>query len=328
MKVLVTGGAGYFGSVLVPKLLAAGHSVTVLDNFLYGRNPLEGVMDKITVIEGDIRDMTSVVKALGNCDAVIHLASIVGDQAGDIDPRTTIEINYLATKNIAELCELYGKKLLFASTCSVYGDGQNVVMKEDMKQVYSPLSLYGETKLKSENAIKQFDINYAIMRMGTLFGLSGRMRFDLVINLFIAKALNKEKITVFGGQQFRPFVHLLDASDAFLMALEKDMKGTFNVSWKNYKLIDVAHDIMAKLGAEIEISDKIVDKRNYFVDTSKMEKLGFAPKRDIAFAVNEIKSFAKTKDYKNPIFSNFGSLLEDEEKQRKIYTLGPLSERL
>lgn len=328
MKVLVTGGAGYLGSVLIPKLITAGHSVTVLDNFLYGTNSLDSVRGKVHFVEGDIRNMTSVVKALGNCDAVIHLASIVGDQAGDIDPRTTIEINYLATKNIAELCELYGKKLIFASTCSVYGDGQDTLMKEDVKQVYSPLSLYGETKLKSENAIKQFDINYSILRMGTLFGLSPRMRFDLVINIFIARALNKEKITVFGGQQFRPFVHLLDASDAFMMMLDQDLKGTFNVSWKNYKLLDVANELREKLKAEVEVSDKIVDKRNYFVDTTKIQKLGFKPHRDLDFAINEFKTFEKIHEYKNPVFSNFGSIFDDKEKQRKIYTLGPLSERL
>ncbi len=327
MRILVTGGAGYLGSVLVPRLLEKGHKVSVLDNFLYGKEPLSGVAGKISVFEGDIRNMTTVVKAIDSADVVIHLASIVGDQAGDLDSKTTIEINYLATKNIAELCELYGKKLIFASTCSVYGDSQKEMMKEESK-TFEPVSLYGATKLKSENAIKSFAIDYTILRMGTLFGLSPRMRFDLVINLFIAKAMNGEKLTVFGGQQYRPFLHLLDAADAFTMAAENGLKGTFNVSWKNYKLLDVALELKEKLCAEMEVSENIVDKRNYFVDTGKIESAGFRAKRDISFFIEEMKAFRRIKDYKNPVFSNFGSLLNDVEKQRKIYTLGPLSERL
>jgi nucleoside-diphosphate-sugar epimerase len=165
------------------------------------------------------------------------------------------------------------------------------------------------------------------MRMGTLFGLSPRMRFDLVINLFIAKALNKEKLTVFGGQQYRPFLHLLDAAKAYAMALENDWKGIFNVSWKNYKLIDVAAELKERLGVDLEISSDVIDKRNYFVDTAKIQSLGFNADKGVDFAINEMKNFKNVKDYKKPVFSNFGSIFEDKEKQRKLYTLGPLSER-
>ncbi|MBI2971115.1 MAG: SDR family oxidoreductase [Candidatus Aenigmarchaeota archaeon] len=328
MNVLVTGGAGYLGSVLVPQLVAKGHRVSVLDNFLYGTGSLDEVAGKIKVFDGDIRNMTTVVKAMADADVVIHLASIVGDQAGDLDRKTTIEINYLATKNIAELCELYGKKLIFASTCSVYGDSQEKMMREDETHVFVPLSLYGETKLRSENAIKAFDVDYAVFRMGTLFGLSPRMRFDLVINLFIAKSLNAEKLTVFGGQQYRPFIHLADAARAFVMGIEDGWKGTFNVSWKNYRLVDVATELKEKLGAEVEISTDIVDKRNYFVDTGKVRSLGFESEKDINFAVDQLRSFGHIRDYRNQRFSNFGSIFGDKEKQRKIYTLGPLGERL
>ena len=216
--------------------------------------------------------------------------------------------------------------MVFGSTCWVYGDSQKEMMKEESK-TFAPVSLYGATKLKSENAIKGFAVDYTILRMGTLFGLSPRMRFDLVINLFVAKAMNKEKLTVFGGQQYRPFLHLLDAADAFAMAVENGLKGTFNVSWKNYKLIDIAMELKEKLDVEMEVSENIVDKRNYFVDTGKIESAGFKAKRDISFFIEEMKKFRRIKDYKNPVFSNFGSLLNDVEKQRKIYTLGPLSER-
>lgn len=326
MKVLVTGGAGYLGSVIVPKLLEKGHEVSVLDNFLYGKESLQHVLDKITVFEGDVRNMTTVVKAINSADVVIHLASIVGDQASDLDSRTTIEINYLSTKNIAELCKMYEKKLIFASTCSVYGDSQKEMMNEDDETI-EPVSLYGETKLKSENALKEIGSNYAILRLGTLFGFSNRMRFDLVINLFVAKAMNKEKITVFGGDQFRPFLHISDAADAFIKAVEDDWKGIINVSWKNYKLIDVANELKEKLNVEVEISTDIVDKRNYYVDNSKVKGLGFEPTKDLDFFIEQMKDFKNISEYKHNKFSNFASLFEDVEKQKKIYTLGPLGEK-
>src|SRR3989338_6416000 len=189
MKVLVTGGAGYLGTVLVNKLLRKGYKVTVLDNLLFG-NYL-GKHKNMKIIDGDIRNLVTVVKALNDADAVIHLASIVGDQAGDLEQRTTIEINYLATKNIAELCQLYGKRFIYPSTCSVYGERSEKVVKENARLI-KPISLYGQTKLRSEQGIADSCNDYTILRLGTLFGLSPRMRFDLAINLFAAKAINKE----------------------------------------------------------------------------------------------------------------------------------------
>lgn len=334
MKVAITGGAGYLGSVLTEKLLDKGYEVCVLDNFLYGKESLEDLLNNpnLTIIDGDIRDLRNVVKSLNGSNAIIHLASIVGDQAGDLEAKTTTEINYLATKNIAELCQMYGKKMLFASTCSVYGDESKDIMAEDFKITPVPISLYGETKLKSEQAILSIpNLDVAILRLGTLFGLSKRMRFDLAINLFIAKAMMGEKITVFGGEQCRPFLHIQDAADAFIMALENNWIGLFNVSWKNFQIKEVAETIAKHLNAKVEITKEIVDKRNYKVTTEKVDKLGFKPKRDLKFAIEEIKKAFDNKiikDYKLPKYSNYKSLFESKELQEKIYVLGPLGERV
>ena len=348
MRVLITGGAGYLGSVLTRKLLQNGYEALVLDNFLYGHESLANVKtdSNLQIIEGDIRNLTTVSKALRNVDAVIHLASIVGDQAGNLDHKSTVIINYLATQALAEMSTLYGiQKFIFASTCSVYGDAPNHAMREiDLNPKESPetsfasaklpkpISLYGETKLKSEMAIRRVSgLNSTIFRLGTLFGMSARMRFDLAINLFVAKAMNKEKLTVFGGQQYRPFLHVQDAADAFINGLEGDSHGVFNVAWGNFKIIDVAQIVSNRLGAEIEVSDEIVDERNYIVSTEKMRELGIEPERTIDDAIIEIKEAFNNgliKNYASNKYSNYKSLFSSKRLQRKVYLLGPIGERI
>ena len=338
MKVAVTGGAGYLGSILCRKLLE-NHHVVVLDNILYGIDPISSLLSnpKFTLIEGDIRDMRSLTKALKGADAVIHLASIVGDQSSDLDKNSAIEINYLATKVLLDLCDLYKiKKFLYASTCSVYGESPKYHMSEngfvgvtEQLQLPKPVSLYGETKLKSEEVIKDSNIPYIILRMGTLFGLSPRMRFDLAINLFIAKAIKKEKIMVFGGDQHRPFLHVQDAADAFVTFLDKDEKGIFNISLDNYKIIKVAKIISDYFKSELELSQKIIDRRDYKVLTKKIRNIGFEPKQTIKDAIIEIEnSFRQGSivDYNLSQYSNYKALFTDEELQKKVWTRGPIGE--
>jgi nucleoside-diphosphate-sugar epimerase len=331
MKVLVTGGAGYLGSIIVRKLLHLGYHVRVLDNLLYGDNSIREILSHqdFEMIFGDIRDMRTLVKAINGVDAVIHLAAIVGDQAGDLDSKSTIEINYLATKNIAELCSLYGvEKFLFASSCTVYGAQPGEVLTEESRP--APFSLYGETKFKSENAILSVEnLSPTILRMGTLYGLSPRMRFDLAVNLFIAKAIQEEKITVFGGNQNRPFLHVDDAANAFLMAIEKDGNGLFNVGGENTSILDVAKKIKKYIPTvDIEINPEIKDKRDYMISSSKIKRtLEFKNKKAIKDAILEIKNayvHGIIKDYTLSEYRNYEFLFSSPEVQSKVYTLGPI----
>jgi nucleoside-diphosphate-sugar epimerase len=327
MRIVVTGGAGYLGSILCGRLLEEGHKVKCLDNLLYGKEPIKPLLrnSNFQLITGDIRDMTTITTTINGADTVIHLASIVGRQAANLNSKATKEINYLATKNIAELCALHNiKNLIFASTCSVYGAQPNNLIDEHSPT--RPADLYAETKIKSEAAILDVFANAAILRTATLFGLSKRMRFDLAINRFIAQAIQDKMLTVFGGQQYRPFIHVADATEAYLFVLDNELKGIYNISWKNWKIIDVAKLISDTLGAEIEVSKKIVDLRDYKVHCDKIKSLGFNPKRNVQMAIEDISERYESefKDYRLPKYDNYGTIFNSKDVQSKIYTRGPI----
>jgi Nucleoside-diphosphate-sugar epimerases len=244
MRILVTGGAGYLGSVLSRKLLAKGHQVRLIDALWYGKESIEDLMPNknFELIQDDIRNLVVTVKALKDVDAVIHLASIVGMPASSIEPKSSEEINYLATKNIAELCQLHNiNTYIFASTCSVYGSQPETLITE--KSPTDPLDFYAKQKYLSERATGWLNKAPTILRFGTLFGSSPRMRFDLVINRFIAQAIKEGKVTVFGGAQYRPFLHVSDASDAIIFSLEKNLTGTYNVVSENLTIKQAAERI-------------------------------------------------------------------------------------
>jgi len=328
LRVLVTGGAGYLGSTLVTELIKRGHQVRVLDNLLYGANPIKDIVNNpnFELIEGDIRDMRVVVKCMKDIDTVIHLASLVGEPASKLDSRTTMEINYLASRNLADLAKLYNvRKFIFASTCTVYGAQPAKKLTE--KSIVKPVDLYGETKLLSEKAIFKAFQKPTILRLSTLFGLSNRMRFDLAINLFAAQASNNEKLTIYGGDQYRPFLHVSDAAQAFILAFEKNLSGIYNVVGENVKIEDAAFMVQKQIPVKVEYSKTIIDKRDYIVSGEKFNKEGFSAKRNIIETIKEIhKTFeeGKIKNYKNSIYSNYKSLFESEEIQRKVYTQGPI----
>lgn len=327
MKILLTGGSGYLGSILTRKLLKKGFQVRILDNFLFGRQTLgEALKNKnLELIEGDIRDLAAVSKSLKDIDVVIHLASIVGTQSSELDPKTSIEINYLATRNIADLCKLYKiKQFVFASTCSVYGAQPNSFISENSE--VNPLDSYGQSKFQSERAILQAYDYPTILRLGTLFGASYRMRFDLAINLFLAQALNKEEVTVFGGNQWRPFLHVDDAAEAFSFVVENSMEGIYNTIWKNLTIEDMAKEVKRLIPAKIKISKDIVDKRDYRVTGAKFEKFGFKATKDIKYAANEFKTtiLEDVKNYKQEKYSNYKSFFNSRDIQRKVYTQGPI----
>jgi len=325
-RVLITGGAGYLGSILSRKLLEKGYKVRVIDNLWYGKEPIEDCLknENFELIQDDVRNLVVTVKALKDVDAVIHLASIVGMPASSIEPRTSEEINYLATKNIAELCQLHGiETYIFASTCSVYGAQPNKLITE--KSPTMPLDFYAEQKFYSERAIGWLNRAPTIFRFGTLFGYSPRMRFDLVINLFIAQALSGEKIVVHGGNQYRPFLHVSDAANSLIFALENNLTGTYNVIAENMTIIEVAERIKKLTECEIEISKDIEDERDYRVSAEKINKFGFKPSKNVEYAFEEIKKAIDEgviKEFKDPKYNNYKVLFGSKEMQERVFIQG------
>jgi len=325
-RVLITGGAGYLGAILSRKLLDKEYKVRVIDALWYGKEPIQDCLnnENFELVQADIRNLVETVKAMKDVDAVIHLASIVGMPASNIEPRTSEEINYLATKNIAELCQLHEiETYIFASTCSVYGAQPDRLITEKSPTV--PLDFYAKQKFLAERAISWLNRAPTILRFGTLFGLSPRMRFDLVINLFIAQAISGEKIVVYGGNQYRPFLHVSDAADSLVFALENNMTGTYNVITENMTIMDVAERIKKISGCEIEVSKDIVDERNYKVSAEKINKFGFKALKNLKYAFDEIKKEfdeGKIKDFKELKYNNYKFLFGTKEMQDKVFIQG------
>ena len=325
MKILITGGAGYLGSILTAKLLEKGYQVRVMDQLWYGRDSIKHLpQENFELVEEDIRNLTETVRAMKNVDAVIHLASVVGMPASSIEPRTSEEINYLATKNIAELCQLHNiETYIFASTCSVYGAQPNKLITE--KSPTDPLDYYSRQKWYSERAISWLNRAPTILRFGTLFGLSPRMRFDLVINLFLSQALTGKKIKVEGGNQYRPFLHVSDAADSLIFAIEKNLTGTYNVVSQNHTILEVSEIIKKLTDCKVEIAKDVTDERDYRVSAEKINQLGFKPMKDIELAYNEIKgAFDKglISDPSRDIYNNFKHLFGSKEMREKVFIQG------
>lgn len=330
-RVLVIGGAGYLGSVLCQKLLDQGYVVRVLDNLTYGKSGLLTYLknERYEFIEGDIRNIPTVVDALKNVDAVIHLAAIVGDAACAYSPQETLEINYFSTRMIAEICKHYQiNRFFYSSTCSVYGASKNKRLLTEVSET-NPVSLYAEAKLQSEEAILDLadeTFSPTIFRMATLFGASPRMRFDLVANLFAVQSFYKHKIQIFGGDQWRPLVHVSDAADAYIKALEAPIynvkaqifnvgRNEFNIQIKNFKRI-FNH---IELTTEVSINNEVDDERNYYVDFSKIHGyLDYEPSISIQQGIEEMTNLFKEgmyEDFKNEKYNNY-AYLKGNKKER------------
>jgi nucleoside-diphosphate-sugar epimerase len=326
LRVLITGGAGYLGSVLSRKLLSKGYQVRVMDTLWYGTESIDELNKNknFELIKEDIRNLVHTVKSMIDVDAVIHLASIVGMPASSIEPRTSEEINYLATKNIAELCQLHDiDTYIFASTCSVYGFQPKKIINE--KSHVDPLDFYAKQKYLSERATGWLNRSPTIYRFGTLFGLSPRMRFDLVINLFIAQALMDGKITVFGGKQERPFLHVSDAADSLIFGIEKNITGTYNVISENMTILQAAERVKKIIGCDIIISEENEDNRSYRVSAEKIEQVGFKPSKNIEYAIKEIKDAFEDKVLKNYTdvkYNNYKLLYSSKEVQKEVFIEG------
>lgn len=333
-KILVIGGAGYIGSVLVRELLKKQYKVNVLDNFIYGKESLESIKDheNLKIIEGDTRHIEVVVDAASDVDAVVHLAELVGDPICNINPKMTQNVNYLATKLIASLCKHYQiNRFVYTSSCSVYGasESEDLLTEESF---LNPQSLYAKMKIESENALLDMaDGNFSptILRLGTVFGHSPRPRFDLVVNLLVAKAINDNEITIFGGDQWRPNINVLDVARAIIMVLEAPLNKvtgeTFNVGSNNlnFTINQIGEEIKRFVPqARLIKKDKDEDKRNYKVDFSKIKNtLNFNTTKNLDDGISEIMEAFKngriTGSYKDNIYSNVNylktKLLEPKE---------------
>ncbi|MDA9713182.1 SDR family oxidoreductase [Acidimicrobiaceae bacterium] len=300
MKILVVGGAGYVGGGIVDKL-SQEHEVTVYDSLIYETS----YRKKVNFILGDIRDTTKINNILNGFDVVVWLAALVGDGACAINPDLTYEINSESVKN---LVENFDKRIIFLSTCSVYG-AQDGVLTEDSGT--NPLSEYASSKLKAEEYLKDSDA--LIFRLGTLFGLSdefSRVRLDLVVNILTAKALIDKKISVFGGEQWRPLLHVNDVSNAISHCLKTDVSGIYNLHHKNYRIIDIAREIENKVkDVELEVTPmSFEDARNYQVSSQKLlDETGFEASIELINGINEIYDLIfqnRIKDITDPRYSN------------------------
>ena len=322
-NILVTGGAGYIGIHLVQMLLDDNYNVTILDNFTFGKNSINHIKDhpKLTVIDGDVANIKHLVKAVKNNKYVIALAAIVGDPASSIDAEETLNLNYESSKILTEICNFYEvEKLVFASSCSVYGASTSGYLTEDSP--LNPVSLYARTRIYSENYILDNSkiTSPTILRLSTVFGFSPRMRYDLVVNTLLIRALRDKKFSVFGGDQWRPFVHCKDVARAFKLAIESDKKVThkqiFNVGSDNmnFTIDQIGDKVSAKFPeAEYNTVDEDVDKRNYKVSFNKIEtQLGFEKKYDIEMGLDEmiekISQDDSLLDYEDKVYSNFSQL--------------------
>jgi nucleoside-diphosphate-sugar epimerase len=313
-KVLVIGGAGYLGAVLCDRLLSEGYSVRILDSFIYGKRSVEKYTgnNNVEIIEGDIRNIETVNIAIRDSNSVILLAAVVGDPASKARPEQTVETNFLAAQVVASSAKLAGvSKFIYASTCSVYGVGSEIL---DEEAPLNPVSLYAKTKISSEESIMGIsDGNFkpVIMRMSTLYGWSPRMRFDLVVNTMTMTAFTEGRINVFGGSQWRPLLSLPDAAEAYLRVLQNEQSAgkIYNVGSEeqNYMITDVAK-LVAKGIAEasgkdipVNIEGESVDARDYRVSFKKIQsELGFSVKHSISSAAAEIWGKLESKEIKDP----------------------------
>ncbi len=300
MKILVVGGAGYVGGGIVDNL-SKHHDVTVYDSLIYETS----YRKKVDFILGDIRDTKKLNGILNHFEVVVWLAALVGDGACAINPDLTYEINSESVKN---LVKNFNKRIIFLSTCSVYG-AQDGMLTEASET--NPLSEYASSKLKAEEYLK--DSNALIFRLGTLFGISdefSRVRLDLVVNILTTKALIDQKISVFGGEQWRPLLHVNDVSNAISHCLNIDVNGIYNLHYKNYKIIDIAKEIENKVKTvEVEITPiSFEDARNYQVSSKKLENdTGFKASIDLANGINEVYELIsndRIKDITDPRYSN------------------------
>jgi nucleoside-diphosphate-sugar epimerase len=301
MKILVVGGAGYIGGAVTDLLMKSDHSVRVYDALLYE----ESYRKAVEFIYGDVRDKENLLPQLKWADGVIWLAALVGDGTCALNPEITIEINQEPVKWLADN---YDGRIVFMSTCSVYG-AQDVVLDESSST--DPLSVYAVTKLGAESYL--LSRNAIIFRLGTLFGVGdqfARIRLDLVVNTLTVRAQQQGKVSVFGGEQFRPLLHVLDAAQAAVDHVQSGHNGIYNLHRQNVRIVDLAYQVRNHFpDMEIEQTPmKFQDVRNYRVSSEKAQRLlNFSPCHSIDDGIEEIKKLLeqrRLKNVDNPRYTN------------------------
>ncbi|MBU1026198.1 MAG: SDR family oxidoreductase [Candidatus Margulisbacteria bacterium] len=314
-NVLVTGGAGYVGSVLIPKLLAKGYNVKVLDLYIYGDDVLSSVKanPNLKQIKGDIRDAKLLEKELAGVDAVIHLACISNDPSYELNPDLGKSINYDAFISLVDLSKKAGvKRFIYASSSSVYGIKEDDNVTEDLP--LEPLTDYSKYKALCEDVLlkeKTPGFTVLVLRPATVCGYSPRLRLDLSVNILTNHAVNKSKITVFGGEQKRPNIHIEDMTDLYVKTLEypdEKIDGkTFNAGYDNMKMKDIGQAVynvvskkMGKDNLEL-VTTPTDDNRSYHVSSQKIkDELGFEAKRTVEKAIEDLCDAFKAGKIPNP----------------------------
>ena len=285
MKILVTGGCGYKGHVLIPKLLNNGHEVIAFDIQWFGNflNP----HSNLKVVKGDVRNIDEI--PLDGVECIIHLASIANDPCGDLNPKLTWEVSALATMQLADKAKRHGvKRFIYASSGSVYGVKEEENVTEDLE--LDPISEYNKTKMVAERVLLSYqgDMIVQIIRPATVCGYSPRMRLDVSVNLLTMHALSKGKITVFGGAQIRPNIHIDDITDLYIHFINHpEFVGVYNAGFENISILKIAQMVTESLPVEIEVIESS-DPRSYRVNSDKVLATGFTPKKSVSNAISEI----------------------------------------
>ncbi len=310
-EVLVTGGAGYVGAVLVPKLLQAGYRVKVIDLYIYGEDVLKSVKNHphLEEIKGDIRDRSLLEKILPGCDAVIHLACISNDPSFELNPELGKSINYDAFIDLVDVAKNSGvKRFIYASSSSVYGIKETENVTEEL--ALQPLTDYSKYKALCEEVLlskREKGFVTLILRPATVCGYSPRLRLDLTVNILTNHAVNNGKITVFGGQQKRPNIHIQDMTDLYIKSLQwqdQEIDGKiFNAGYENHQVLEIAEIIRKSVGEQVEIiTTPTDDHRSYHISSEKIkQELGFIPQHTIEEAVQDLVTAFQANQIPNPM---------------------------
>ncbi|MFN8535607.1 MAG: NAD-dependent epimerase/dehydratase family protein [Dehalococcoidia bacterium] len=321
--ILVSGGAGYVGSVLVRRLLAAGHRVTLFDRFLYGEASIGDLLDhpRLRIVRGDTRHVEDLTPLVAEATAVVQLAELVGDPLCAQDPLKTLEINLLGSTNVAAIAARFQvTRFVYISSCSVYGSSSNPDAILDEGSALAPLSIYAKMKIAAEQSIRRLEygaFSPVIFRLGTVFGMSPRPRFDLVVNTLTAQAVQDGAISVFGGDQWRPHVHVDDVARGIQMALaapRERVAGTvMNLVGENLKIAELGDLIAEEVpGARVTVQPMDGDKRNYRVSADRAAHLlDFEPRWTVRRGVQQIKAALESgtlTHHTYPVYSNIRAL--------------------
>ena len=286
MNILITGGCGYIGSILTQRLLKDDHSLTVVDTQWFGNHLIPH--PRLKVIKQDIRNTEKI--PLENIDTIIHLANIANDPGAELNPTLSWEINVLAGQQLAERALQTGvKRFIYASSGSVYGIKEELEVTEDLNLV--PISVYNKTKMVAERVLLSYKDHMQIycIRPATVCGWSPRMRFDVSVNMLTLQALKNKKISVFGGQQTRPNIHIQDMVKVYqhFLANSDIPSGCYNSGFENISILDIAKRVSEKIPSQIVVT-KSNDPRSYRQNSDKLRNTGFKPRYSISEAIDEL----------------------------------------